>query len=553
MRLRQAVLPLLLLLGLVRPAAAIDSASASFRNSRNAVDAGGLRKVSTSYRLHASVGGISVPAPVSASYAVRDGFMGMAFQPARINDLYASSTALTTTLLLTWTAPGNDGDDDTVPGKFIIKYSSVAAESPAISDAAFDAAATVADVPPVPGQRGTAHNLTVTGLTAGVQYFFAIKTAERDGVRSVLSNGATAYVATSTSAVALMPQAPFGVALSSAGASVTLRWMPVSRFSDGTFFANPSAATSAELQGFRVYRATSVVAATWTQMIQLSSATTQWTDVAGGPQYFYAVRAFNSVGPSALSIVRSVGNLFAYSVAPDSHTYMEVRVPSLAPIEGQANQPMTAYLVQAVDRSEYVGGRVVKSVEFTSKLGGGMNTASFELPTMGRVKLRYDVDGQGRVSAANIVSPVASTPENLGVYWYNGVKWVQMYGVLDKIEQTVTVDTKYAGQYQLRLVEHVGGFGFDSAGVSNHFVTPNGDGKNDGVVFTYDNPRDSAVHSRILDLHGRVIVSDLPPGPVSNSRIWTGSAAAGPVPGGVYIYQIEAEGRVFSGTVVVLR
>ncbi len=110
-----------------------------------------------------------------------------------------------------------------------------------------------------------------------------------------------------------------------------------------------------------------------------------------------------------------------------------------------------------------------------------------------------------------------------------------------------------AGQYQLRSVERPLAFNFNQAGVSNRLVTPNGDGKNDTVVFTYDNPRDSEVRVRLLDIRGKEVVGSLPAGPVSNSKQWDGTAGGRAVPGGVYIYQVEGEGRTFTGTIVIIR
>ena len=57
----------------------------------------------------------------------------------------------------------------------------------------------------------------------------------------------------------------------------------------------------------------------------------------------------------------------------------------------------------------------------------------------------------------------------------------------------------------------------------------------------------------LLDLRGKLVVSDLPPGPVSNSNIWDGTAGGRTVPGGIYIYQVESEGRVYGGTIVIIR
>ena len=97
------------------------------------------------------------------------------------------------------------------------------------------------------------------------------------------------------------------------------------------------------------------------------------------------------------------------------------------------------------------------------------------------------------------------------------------------------------------------GFSFNPAsGVSNRMLTPNGDGKNDFVVFTFNNPKDSQVTGKIYDLQGR-LVAEMSPGPVSNSLEWNGKAGGQAVPGGIYIYQIQAEGKTFNGTIVVIR
>ncbi len=397
---------------------------------------------------------------------------------------------------------------------------------------------------------GTAlSTMTMLNLQGGGTYYFR--------VGSLNWSGTANYALSVTTVTNRLPfirpaQTPFGVAMSSVGVAVTLSWMTVQRYADGVAFADPLAATAAELTGFSVYRATSPVAATWTQRILVSSTTLTWTDVAGGAQYYYHVRSENASGPSRQSVVRAVGSLAAYAVAPDGLSYLEVLSPSVSPIEGVGGQPMTAYLVEASSRTEDLGGRVVKSIQFTALQGGLTPVTNFEMSGMGRLKLRYEL-GASSVIASGVTAAVPATPGNLGVYWYNGTKWLQMYGRLDQTDQTLSLETKYLGIYQLRLVERAEGFGFDQAGVSNRFVTPNGDGKNDTVVFSYDNPRDVSVRARILDLRGRVVVSELPQGPVTNSRVWDGRGAGIPVPSGVYLYQLEAEGRVYSGSIVILK
>jgi len=72
-------------------------------------------------------------------------------------------------------------------------------------------------------------------------------------------------------------------------------------------------------------------------------------------------------------------------------------------------------------------------------------------------------------------------------------------------------------------------------------------------VFTFDNPNGSGVSVKIYDLRGREVVSSLPPGPVSNSLIWDGTAGGRALSGGVYIYTIQSEGQTFSGTLVIIK
>lgn len=545
---------LLLAAALSLPARAINSAGPSYRSTRSSLDSGGTRKTSPSYRADASVGTITVSTGSSTGYRNRDGWMGVAYQPARITDLWASSGTLPGTIDLAWTAPGNDGDEATRAGSFIVKYTSVSANAPGLSDANFEAAA-AALLPPVPGPRGTRHYLTIAGLVNGTTYYFSVKTGERDGVRALLSAGATAYAAGAPLMIR-RAQAPFGVALSSAGANaITLRWMPVTRFEDGASFSDPNAPTASELSGYRVYRSSSAILGGWTPLPpltepSLSTSTLLWTDLSGAATYYYQVRAENNSHPAdfaARSLVRSAGTLSAFVVDPDDRSYFEVRRPSLSPIEGTQNQPLSAYLVEASSRPLDLGARVVKSVEFSAKQGGVTPALNFAVAGLGRLKLRYEL----AVLAAAASAGAPATPHNLGVYWHNGTNWVQMYGTLDAADQTLNLETTYFGRYQLRLVERAQSFLFDAGGVSNRFATPNGDGKNDGVVFTYDpGPNNASVRVRILDLRGRVVASDLPTGPVSNSRVWD---VAGSVPGGVYIYQIEGEGRVASGTIVILK
>jgi gliding motility-associated-like protein len=515
-------------------AQAIQSSSVNFTNTRSAMNSGGLRKTSPTFRIDGSVGSLAQTAENSASFRGRDGLIPGWYYPASasvsVSSVYANGTET-----VQWISPGNDGNEHSIPGGYIVRYSSVAAQSPALSDAMFNAATNVTPAPPAAAVQGTTIVMTATGLTPGVVYYFAMKTYERDGTRSVLSK---------TIQNLNLPQEPFGIALTSTSLSVTLRWMPVVRYTDGTGFAASTAPTLGELDGYHVYRATSPILAPWTDIADVSTATLTFTDmaVAGGP-YFYRVSGSNAAGLSNPSVIRSAGDRSAYLVAPDGVSFFQITSPNVAPIEGVAGNPNSAYLITTANRPQDVGtlnGRVVKSIEFDAYQGGTLLAPNFAIPGQGNLHMSYQSAGP-------------ASPSNMSVYWFNGVAWVQLYGTLDSISQVMNIQTTFIGPYQLRSVERTGGFSFNMAGVSNRFVTPNGDHRNDNVVFTFDNPQNSPVSAKILDLRGRLVASNLPMGPQSNSLVWDGTGNGRSVPGGVYVYQIQSEGRTFTGTLVVIK
>jgi gliding motility-associated-like protein len=138
------------------------------------------------------------------------------------------------------------------------------------------------------------------------------------------------------------------------------------------------------------------------------------------------------------------------------------------------------------------------------------------------------------------------------MYFHNGSRWLQMYGRVNDAERSVQLQTTLLGRYQLRTTERSGGFAADRAGLTNRLITPNGDGKNDTMVFIFDNPQEKEVKGRIYDLRGALVAS-MGPGPIANALVWDAKSGGQVVPGGVYIYQIEAQGTVYNGTVAVIR
>ncbi|MBI5597339.1 MAG: VCBS repeat-containing protein [Elusimicrobia bacterium] len=119
--------------------------------------------------------------------------------PRAVTDLSVYSivstglAASSTTVTLTWTAPGHDGDQLNLTGSYDVRWSSTApiTSTMAYAQAAF--ATTVATSAVTPGARQWA---SIPYLDAAVTYYFALTTKDDIGVRSGLSNPTTgpAYV-----------------------------------------------------------------------------------------------------------------------------------------------------------------------------------------------------------------------------------------------------------------------------------------------------------------------------------------------------------------------
>jgi len=89
-------------------------------------------------------------------------------------------------------------------------------------------------------------------------------------------------------------------------------------------------------------------------------------------------------------------------------------------------------------------------------------------------------------------------------------------------------------------------------GVSPKIITPNGDGYNDLAYFYITNKSPEQIRVQVYDLAGSLIRESLPydkAGPYWDAKDASGRTAED----GAYIYQLEAEGERYSGTIGVAR
>jgi len=91
-------------------------------------------------------------------------------------------------------------------------------------------------------------------------------------------------------------------------------------------------------------------------------------------------------------------------------------------------------------------------------------------------------------------------------------------------------------------------------GVFPRIFTPNGDGYNDKAAFHFENPEQLPVAGKVFDINGAEVASlegGLDP---TILLLWDGKDSRGQtVPGGIYLYRIDFQGKLITGTVVVAR
>ncbi len=393
-------------------------------------------------------------------------------------------------------------------------------------------------------------------LAAGVTEYYEIVARDIGGTDSAPS------AAVSTAPFTVGPMEPIGVSVAAASTTVTIAWSPTSRFSDGTPFLTTGTPNGDELQGYSIWRSTTMCGpGQYVQVSSLTIASTTITDNTGGLNYYYRLYSYNSAGYSPNTPTFSTLGEFDYMV-DECVSRLVLDAPTAAALNGATNG-LGDIRILNMRRPQDVGNGIYQSVQWEAFLNGISPMSTYVLPKASRFILGFTENngipvpdtapagGFSALAAGPAGAPVSAG--DLGGYWFNGQAYVKMYGSVDTVGQTVTVASPNLGIYQVRAQARSTSAVFDISGISSRVITPNGDGLNDTLIFSYDpGPNNVTPVGKIFDLRG-AYVSDMTPGMVPNTLTWNGFMNGLPVHSGVYVYRITGDGKTFSGTVVVAR
>ncbi len=396
-----------------------------------------------------------------------------------------------------------------------------------------------------------------TGLAQLTTYYYRVRALNGDDIPSAPSTAITIF--TTAAIDTNQPNAPAGLKgfLDPTGKAFTLSWEEVKFNSNGTAIT--------DLAGYYIYKRAQLNS-TPVRLTTTPLTVTAFADQVDNQVYYYTIRAVDTSGNE------SEESLFADSSPEANIIYLstdgatQIRIPQdvndlLRSAYNKYGVPLSIKLTEIALPGDQ---QVIRTVRFTlirTDTNEVLNDLSFSKP-QALVAVGYNAtNGQVARGAPSLnaknVTTTAVTPDQLAMYWFNGVTWVRVGGTNDPSLQAIKIKSSFLGNYQLRASANPSTLSLSQGNVYPRLFTPNGDGLNDRVYFVLENPSNVAVSGEIIDKAGRH-VRTLPP-PAKNSGIgttliWDGKDDRGNVvPGDIYIYKISGEGRTFTGTVGVAR
>ncbi|MCB4756612.1 MAG: hypothetical protein LHV69_06220 [Elusimicrobia bacterium] len=336
----------------------------------------------------------------------------------------------------------------------------------------------------------------------------------------------------------------------------TLIWEPVTRRVDGSPLTN--------LAGYNVYRRTAPEGSA-TKINSYLVPIPVFADRVNGQTFTYSVRAVDTAGNESKDslLVDSSPDLNIIFLAEDGRSCVTLpgRLGDL--LRPAHNKYGVSLTIRLKEESSPGPSIVVRSIALQFLRGDTkeeVKDLAFNSPAA-IVKVGYNVVngqvayGAPGAQARSLESFVNGTPDQLSLFWFNGVAWVKLGGEVNAQGGTVNIASSVLGRFQLRMAAGATSLSLDRANVFPALFTPNGDGFNDRVYFVLENPNNSPVGGKIFSPSGRYVTTLPPPAQsmgVGTTLIWSGTDSSGSVvPGGLYLYRIEGEDQVITGTIAV--
>lgn len=407
------------------------------------------------------------------------------------------------------------------------------------------AIATVSNFSAIIAQAGSLADTSYSvaaALSENRTYYWKVTAKDKKGLET-----ACAAVFSFSIPVINLPAPPAGLwgSISSDEQSFTMHWSPVTR--------NNDASVLDDLTGYNIYRALSLQSAgTGAVYAFVPAGTETYTDTAvQGGKFYYLVKAVDSSGNEGAN------SLIIESLEPDKMSILSSDREVTAELPSDVSKALLAgnnkwnenLSVEFSRKTELENGSTLKVYDLAIRNSSFTELEDYDFSTPVTLQFCYT----NLCSAPGALSPKKAGSFNSGelsVYWHNGVEFIRVGGYMDTAKKKVLIRVTKTGQYQLRQVARASAFGVASLDPAKVF-TP-GTSPYEKMTFYVDNPTGDKVTGKIFDLRGEY-VADIKvlgdPTATTVSLEWDGKNTRK----GVYIYQIEGDGKVVNGTIILAR
>ena len=349
------------------------------------------------------------------------------------------------------------------------------------------------------------------------------------------------FISTSTKE-SMPPKQPAGV-YGAWGEHFILQWSAVTTNADNTPLS--------DLIGYIVERSSLPVAG-WVFRATVTTPVTQWTDQGSIPYslFYYRViamdRTINYSEPSAA--LASQKDLETIVDSQDGG--LRVILPAVALTKAGSGAGDDLHLV-IKRRNDQETGKVLTSYDASVENSLGGVLAGYQFAAPAKYIFKIPVEGGLFSTPVGAVSPARI--KDTSAFYHNGAEWLRLGGEVDENEQSLTLTTMRSGLFATRQTLVATDFSILSVEPRKIF-TPTGTAPHNHFTVRVDNPKDSVIsQAAIYNLEG-FFVSGMTAASDGVSYYWDGTNDLGQLaPMGVYIYQLQVEGKTFNGTVVLVK
>jgi len=136
--------------------------------------------------------------------------------------------------------------------------------------------------------------------------------------------------------------------------------------------------------------------------------------------------------------------------------------------------------------------------------------------------------------------------QNITVMWWDGFVWKRMGGTVNTKTNTIALKVASLGFFAILAAPPLSP---EDRRPLEKILTPNGDGKNDFVNFSFGDLNDN-IKVEIFDISGHLMRTIMS----ASTMQWDGRTDSGEiVESGVYIYQYTVDGKMISGLIAVAK